>query len=84
MRFAKLHNYREGPEAHVGADVVQCTAETTILQDLRRRGYLIERYKKLRPHMDPMKCQRGASVTVNGNPMCKLHAGQVALKEILK
>lgn len=79
--FKKMSGFKEAAPKGPPTDV-QCSAET--FTDPRQRARMVERYKRLRPHYDPDKCQRCATVTVNGKPMCKIHAGRIALREMLK
>lgn len=81
--FGKLPNYvsTEGDpkRAPMGP---QCTAVTNT--DIRQQTRMRERYMRLRPEYDPELCQRQASVTVDGKPMCKIHAGRIALAKMLR
>lgn len=38
-----------------------------------------DRYIRLRPHMDPDRCQRESTIEIDGKPYCRLHAGGIAL-----
>lgn len=43
-----------------------------------------DRYKKLRPHFDPDRCQRESTVEIDGKAYCRGHAGGMALDRWLK
>lgn len=46
----------------------------------RYKQWRLDRYKKLRPDYDPLKCQRASTVAINDQPYCRCHAGQLALR----
>lgn len=56
----------------------QCTA--VIPADTRFEQWRKERYRQLRPAMDPDRCQRESVVELDGKPYCRLHAGGIALQ----
>lgn len=56
----------------------QCS--TVIPANSHFEAWRKERYKKLRPDMDPERCQRESTVQISGKPYCSNHAGKIALK----
>lgn len=60
----------------------QCCVE--VEDTVRLQQWRLDRYKALRPEFDPLKCQREASVEIDGKPYCSNHGGRVALKKWLR
>ncbi len=60
----------------------QCCVEPDDTDRMRR--WRQERFKKLRPDMDPQKCQRESVVQIDGKYYCANHGGKVALKKWLR
>lgn len=56
----------------------QCS--TVIPANSHFEAWRKDRYKKLRPDMDPERCQRESTVKIDGKPYCSNHAGKIALK----
>lgn len=77
--FKKMPGFDED----IPKEDIQCSA--TIMPVKGRHAQRTrERYLRDRPHYNPDLCQRMSSVTVDGKPMCKVHAGKTALKIMLK
>ncbi len=72
----------EDKEYRGRGDYVQCGA---VPKEIYRSKFNRENYyEKQRPHFDPKKCQRRATVRIDGVPYCKLHAGQRALQILIE
>ena len=56
----------------------QCQAPTKDTGRLAKR--IQERYLRLRPTFDPLKCQHEAIFEIQGVKMCRPHAGATLLK----
>lgn len=84
MKFKKMHNFTE--DSPPPREFVQCCVipPSGGASRFMRKDTWMAYNKRVRPHMDPERCQRGASVTVNGKPYCRPHAAAIALKETLK
>lgn len=59
----------------------QCEGDVHINPYLRETKWREERYKKLRPHFDPMKCQHESVYKLDGKCLCKKHAGMYCLEK---
>jgi hypothetical protein len=46
-------------------------------------SYRLDRYKRLRPHFDPHRCQHESTVEIDGKHYCTAHAGKIALERWL-
>ena len=44
----------------------------------------LQQRNTVKNHADPSRCQRLAHYNVDGTAYCKLHTGQLAIKELMK
>lgn len=68
---------------HPRVETPQCCAQVHESDNNRYRQWRLERYQKLRPSFDPLKCQRESVVMIDGKAYCRTHAGALALKKWL-
>lgn len=72
----------EDKEYRERGDYVQCSAVP--LESYRSMFNRENHYQKQRPQFDPKKCQRQATVRIDGVPYCRAHAGQKALQILIE
>lgn len=62
--------------------VEQCQASPDVTST-RLTEWRQQRYREMHPGFDPMKCQRHATIKIDGKNYCRPHAGQLALQILL-
>lgn len=69
-------------QQHPRVETPQCSA--TVPPPTHSEQWRLGRYKELRPHYDPTKCQRESTLSIDKKPYCRIHAGQIALEKWMK
>lgn len=81
----KIKTIRETrPAWEPPSERIQCQHTVNSHELYAHKDWRKERYKKLRPDFDPIRCQHLAVIEMDGIPMCRRHAGMVALDHMLK
>ena len=59
-------------------ETLQCEADVLLSPS---ESWRMERYKRLRPNYNPLKCQKPSVIEIDGHCYCRSHAGAIALEK---